>query len=368
LVTLIEPWAAPAAIPLPAVLAGGAGAVIATAAALSSRAARRPDLPAQRWSRPLPAALCRVVDAQATRMVLRGLGLVAAIAGGAVLAGRDAPADGFIVVPVVTAAAVIAGPVYRMLDPVRTLHAARSGSSIDHLAARDTPVTPHGPATPYDDATNLRGATVGLIVLSAIALSTHDPTILAATVAAVLLQSVLPGGLQRDPFGALAGLLGHLAPLGRDPGGRLVWRNPLVTVAHAPMPPGALAFGGVVIAASLTHTSRPIASGFAPAGALLVFGATLAVVVVVLRIGVVRPFLRSAIVPVVAAYGVVAGGRWLPPVDLLLFVALHVVAVWVLHRQAVARHDLRMARAVQFPARVALIVSVLSGLTLLAAS
>jgi hypothetical protein len=128
----------------------------------------------------------------------------------------------------------------------------------------------------------------------------------------------------------------------------------------------------VVIAASLAHTawSHPawrsnleFLGGAAPA---ILLGLTLAVTAGALRVGLIRPFLRSATVPLVAAYGAVAGGPWWPPVDLAAFVGLHVVAVAVLHRQAIARHDLRTARALQFPLRVVLVASVIGGLALLA--
>jgi hypothetical protein len=152
----------------------------------------------------------------------------------------------------------------------------------------------------------------------------------------------------------------------------LVWRNPLVTVSHAELPPGAVDFGAVVIAASLAHAvwghpSRP--SDIAVNGGsavILLFGVALIVAVGALRLGVIRPYLRGTTVPLVAAYGLVAAGPWWRPVDLLVFVALHVVAVGVLHRQAIARHDLRTARAVQFPLRIVLVASVVGGLALLA--
>ena len=95
---------------------------------------------------------------------------------------------------------------------------------------------------------------------------------------------------------------------------------------------------------------------------------TCAVVRAALRLGVIRPFFGGATVPLVAAYVTVAAGRWLRPLDLVVFVGLHAVAVAVLHRQAIARHDLRTARAVQFPMRVVIMASVLSGLWLLSTS
>lgn len=340
----------PIAPPLPLVLAAGAGTVVVTAAVLSGRAARNPELPEQRWSRPLPPVAARVAGARSTRTVLRWLGLVGAAVGIVTLAARVTPADGLVVLPVVTALSLIAGTAVDLANPLST----------------------GGPAGP--GSVDLRGASVWLSLLCAVALSTPHPRALAVAAAGHLLaQAILTRrtGRRADPVGALAELLGHLAPVGRDTGGGPAWRNPLVTAAHATLSSNAVTFGAVVIAASLTHAAAPRAATLAGHGVVaraapvLLFVALVAVVAGVLRLCVIRPFFRGAIIPLVAAYGLVAGGRWWPPADLVVFVALHALAVGVLHRQALARHDLRTARAVQFPLRVALLASVLAGLALL---
>jgi hypothetical protein len=238
-------------------------------------------------------------------------------------------------------------------------------------------------------AAELRLASVRLLALCAILLSTEDPRLLgAAAVAHVSVQVALarwrPGAL--DPLDVLSDLVARLALVGRDLEGRLAWRNPLVAVAHTAVPRGAVPLGAVVIATSMTHAlagpGAPRSDGdsgtrsmVALAGGMLddvaavtALIATFVVVLVVLRLGVIRPFFASATVPLITAYGTVAAGRWLRPLDLVTFVALHAVAVAVLHRQAIARHDLRTARAVQFPMRVVVLLSVLTGLTLLWAS
>jgi hypothetical protein len=337
------------------VLAGGAGAVVGTAAALSGWAAHRPELPTHRWSRLAPATLARIADARATRMALRGVGFVGVVAVIITLARRDAPVEGLVVIPFLTGVSLIAGPVVRLIDP---LPAARSRGT-DHRGG-------HLPR----DRRDLRIAATWLLLLCAIALSTRSPRVIAATAAGyVLLQATAAWGAGRrdDPFEAYAGLVGHLAPLGRDKDRRLVWRNPLVATAHATPPRGAVAFGAVVIAASVTNAATSQPGGLPDGGPIsaLLFGMTLVVVVGALRLGVIRSFFRSATIPLVAAYGVVAAGRWWQPVDLLVFVTLHTIAVAVLHRQAVARYDLRTARAVQFPLRVVLVASVVGGLALL---
>jgi hypothetical protein len=360
-VTIGDLWTAPIAVPLPVVLAGGVGAVVATAAALSARAAHHPELPARRWSRPLPAALRRGADARVTRLALRALGLGAGVVGVLALAGHGAPVDGFVAIAVLTGAAMVAGPVHRLFDPIRT----QPGAPNDH----------HGHHTPHDHAatgpgTNLRAA-AWLIVFCAIALSIHDPRLLAATATGYVLLRLAGrwrgDGDRDDPVATHADLIAHLAPVGRDRDGLLAWRNPLVTVAHASLPRGAVGFAAVVIAASLTHAALQRAQLDGPATAVLLFAVILAGVAGALRLAVIRPFLRSTTVPLMAAYGVTAAGRWLPPVDLIAFVTLHVVAVGILHRQTLARYDLRTARAVQFPLRVVFVVSVVSGLAVLGA-
>lgn len=331
------------AVPPPVVIAGGAGAVIATAAALSGRAARHPDLPTTRWTHPLPRAVRRVVDARAPRALARAVGLLAAVTGIVALWTRQAPVDGLVVLPALTLVALVAGPIHR-----------RGATGATAL-----------------DGADQRAAVLWSAALCAVALSTRDPAILALTAALVVAAQVAPVPRAASPgsaLGALVDLVGHLAPIGRDRAGRPAWRNPLVAVTHADLPPGGLALATVVIAASGTHALAPATGPLAtlgPAAPAAGFVLSLVVVAVVLRLGVIRPFFRSAVVPVVAAYGLVAAGRWAPPADLLVFVGLHMVAVAALHRQALARHDLRTARAVQFPLRVVLVVSVLSGVALL---
>ena len=448
--TLTQPWSLPIAVTLPVVLMCGAGAVIVTAAALSGRAARRPDMAAQRWSRPLPAVLGRVIAARSTRTVLPVLGLIAAAAGCGVLVAHAAPADGLVLLAALTWVALLVGPVYRVVNPVRALapappsvvaeragppagpaladtpvpvepaQPARETSDLPAGPAHTTPDLPAGPAhttsespaQPAREASDLHGhrhdhghdhqraaattaaaeasayatahagelrrASAWLLALCALLLTTRDPRVLAATAAIHVAVQAARARWRRgalDPLEVLSDLVACIAPVGRDLGGRLAWRNPLVAVAHATLPRGAITLGAVVIAASMANAltgprtaARPASL---PAGMpddvtpLVALAASFVIVMVVLRLGVIRPFFASATIPLLAAYGIVAAGRWWPPVDLVAFVALHNVAIAVLHRQAIARHDLRTARAVQFPMRVVVLASVLTGLTLL---
>ena len=430
--TLTGSWSLPITVPLSVALACGAGAVIVTAAALSGRAARNPDMPAQRWSRPLPATFGRVIAARSTRAVLPVLGLIATAAGCVALVSRATPVNGLAALAALTWVALTAGPIYRLVNPVRAVTAAppsvladstapvdrhaaaaaqaqasdphhatgeanndREGTALADHARRhrhgdhrhgDHHDDPHTTATaPLADATTavtafaaeLRYASAWLFALCAILLSTQDPQVLTVTVALhVVAQSGLarwrPGTL--DPLEVLSDLVARIAPLGRDLEGRLAWRNPLVAVTHTNVPRGAVTLGAVVIAASMTGamTGRGAAgidvAALGTVAPVIVLAGTLAIVLAVLHLGVIRPFFASATVPLVVAYATVAAGRWWPPVDLITFVVLHTVAIAVLHRQAIARHDLRTARAVQLPMRVVVMLSVLTGLTLLWAS
>jgi hypothetical protein len=345
-----------AAVPLPAVLAGGAGAVVGAAAVLSGWAAQHPALRTQRWTRPLPRWLRRAVDATPTRVVLRVIGVLITAGGLGALARRDAPADALIALPALVGISLLAGPAWRLLNPARIglpLH------SVDDFV--DTDVWP---------------ASGWLAALGLVALSATSAVALATTAALYVVVQAIVGsrrGLQwqhrHDAFAALADLAGHLSPVGRDPDGQLVWRNPLVAATHATLPRGALALCAVVI--GLSAASALDAAEVAmrvrlpvPIAAALLLSTCAGVAGTLLRLALIRPFFHSAAVPVTAAYGLLAAGRWWPPADLLVFVGLHVVAVAILHRQALARHDLRTARAVQFPPRLLLVASVTCGLAL----
>lgn len=347
----------PSLWPLPVVVAGGAGAVMGTAAALSGWAAHHPTLKAQRWSRPLPRWLRGAIDVTGTRRVLGGIGILATAAGLITLARRSTAVDGLNGLAIVTATSLVAGPVWRYLNPVRI----------------GLPPQPVG--DPLD--ADVRPAAVWLAALGLVALSTGVGTVLAATAAAYLAaQRILASRIaqprrRHDAVEVLTELMSHLAPVGRAASGELAWRNPLVAATHASLPHGALLTTAVVVGISATHalggartTAAPGLTALATAAPLLVV--TTATAGTLMHLAMIRQFFRSAVLPVAAAYGLVAAGRWWPPVDLLVFVGLHVVAVAMLHRQALARHDLRTARALQFPPRLLLVVSVTCGLALLA--
>lgn len=337
-------------VPLPALLAGGATVVVGTAAALTGRAATRPDLPATRWHRPLPPGLTAAADHPATRAAVRAAGVAVTATTLVLLVTAGRPVDGTVAVPVVVAASMLCAPLVRLANPVRLL---------DRPAGGPGPTAAAHPGPP---------AVVGLALLAAVALASDDGRVLAVALAAHLLaQGVLavrhgPAAHARhDPFEAVAALVAPLAPIGRDPDGRLAWRNPLVTTAHTTYPTAAAWLTAVLMGMAL-HLGAP------GTGARPVVTAAVAALAgrLVLRLGVIRGWFTGVLAPLAAAHGLLASGRWLAPLDLVAFVGLHAVAMAVLHRQALSRHDLRAARAVQLPPRLAVLVSVLAGLAVTA--
>jgi len=277
---------------------------------------------------------------------VRVLALGGVLAGLVALVAHDGPINGARGVAVLTAAALLVGPLARTVNPVR-------------LAG--TP--PRDPA--HDDPAPGWPAVAVLALLAIVVLTVHDGRVLALvgaadlTVQAVLCRSRGQGWpATGDGLEAVATLIGHAAPLGMCDDGRLAWRNPVVNAAHVTLPLAALWLAAVVIGLAVASTSS--------APAVPVFVAAASTAGVLLQVGLIRSWFYGAAVPLAAAYGLLAGGRWLEPVDLLTFVALHAMAIAVLHRQAIARHDPRTARAVQFPARTVVVLSVVAGLAILA--
>lgn len=340
-----------AAVPLPALLAGGATVVIGTAAALTGRAASRPEPRTTRWYRPLPRAVTAAVDHPTARAALRTAVLALITAVLVLLVGSEGPVDGAVIVPAVVVASLACGPLVRIADPVHLLDRWSTGTS--------RPVAPPMLGWP---------AVLRLVAVAAVVLTFEDGRVLAAaltihvaTQAALAVQHGPAAPARHDPVEAIAAVVTPLAPIGRDPAGQLAWRNPLVTAAHTPQPAAAAWVTAVLMGMAL-HVGRPGAAALATAAVATVLGR------VVLRLGVIREWFTGVLAPLAAAHGLLAAGRWLAPLDLIAFVGLHAVAVAVLHRQAIARHDLRAARAVQLPPRLAVLVSVLTGLTVAASA
>ncbi|MFI8964199.1 hypothetical protein ACIGO8_19025 [Streptomyces sp. NPDC053493] len=190
--------------------------------------------------RPLPAAVQRLADAPATRTVLRVLGAAAALAVVLhLLLGPDDPdrnpAPGAVYVLLwvgLVPASLLLGPVWRLLNPLRTLHAL--------LPARRPP-------RPLPARLGIRPAAAGLLLFTWLELVAPDNTAAPVLLAALAVHTAvhLVGAARHgpdwfghaDPFEVYSSLLARLSPLGRRADGRLVLRSPLDGLdATAPRP------------------------------------------------------------------------------------------------------------------------------------
>ncbi|WP_258024661.1 hypothetical protein [Streptomyces bambusae] len=252
-----------------------------------------------RSGHPLPAVLQRVADAPATRTAARALGLVAALAVLAhLLLGPDDPrrnpAPGAVYVLLwvgLVPASLLLGPVWRLLNPLRTLHRLlhalllRLRSSMNRTPLRPQPASglpPHGPppqGLPPSDVPSrdvpsgelparelptrdlsyreppprlgLWPAAAGLLGFTWLELVAPDPasttTLLTALTGYAVVQLALAARYgerwfaEGDAFEAYSSLLARLSPLGRRNDGRLVLRNPFHGLDATPERPGLLA-------------------------------------------------------------------------------------------------------------------------------
>jgi hypothetical protein len=203
--------------------------------------------------RPLPVAVQAVVDHPVTTGVLRAVVLVVtAVVVVVALAGPTLPEAnlgvyGFYItfwvglVPV----SLLLGPVWRRVNPLRTLHALLA------LVA--------GPA-PADDRLDRIGlwpAAGALLLYSWLELAypgRSQPSVVGLFLVAYGVVQLLaalwfgPGWFARgDGFEVYSTLLGRLAPLGRRADGRLVLRNPLSGAEGTPQVPGLAAVVVVLV-------------------------------------------------------------------------------------------------------------------------
>lgn len=194
----------------------------------------------------LPAVLERVADAPATRTALRGLGLAAALAVLlSLLLGPDDPAHNpapgavYVLLWVgLVPASLLLGPVWRLLNPLRTLY-------------RLLPRTRRQAHAPLPARLGQWPAAAGLFAFTWLELAAPDPastttllTALAGYTAAHLALAARFGErwfADADAFEAYSALLARLSPLGRRSDGRLVLRNPFHGLDATPERPGLVA-------------------------------------------------------------------------------------------------------------------------------
>ncbi|MFF3121845.1 hypothetical protein ACFVRD_05550 [Streptomyces sp. NPDC057908] len=203
-----------------------------------------------RAGRPLPGAVQRLADARPTRIAVRVLGLAAALFVTLhLLLGPDDPdrnpAPGVVYVLLwvgLVPASLLLGPVWRMLNPLRTVHLLGCRAlGRDPAAGRPLPVR-----------LGLRPAAAGLLAFTWLELVAPDP---ASTTALLLFLSLyaavhLAGAARHgagwfdhaDAFEVYSGLLARLSPLGRRPADhRLVLRSPFNGLDATPQTPGLVA-------------------------------------------------------------------------------------------------------------------------------
>ncbi|NEC63326.1 hypothetical protein [Streptomyces sp. SID9727] len=204
----------------------------------------------ERAGRPLPAAVQRAADARATRLTARVLGLAAALAvvlwlllGPADPDRNPAPGAVYVLLWVgLVPASLLLGPVWRPLNPLRTVHL---------LACRVLHRDP-GAGRPLPVRLGMRPAAAGLLAFTWLELVAPDPASPTALLvflggyAAVHLAGAAVYGAHwfdhADAFEVYSGLLGRLSPFGRRPAdGRLVVRSPFNGLDATPRLPGLVA-------------------------------------------------------------------------------------------------------------------------------
>ena len=204
----------------------------------------------ERAGRPLPAAVQRPADARATRLAARTLGLGAALfvvlwllLGPADPDRNPAPGAVYVLLWVgLVPASLLLGPVWRPLNPLRTLHL---------LACRAFRRTPES-GRPLPVRLGMWPAAAGLLAFTWLELVAPDPASSTALLvflgvhAAVHLTGAAVYGAHwfdhADAFEVYSGLLARLSPLGRRPAdGRLVVRSPFNGLDATPQLPGLVA-------------------------------------------------------------------------------------------------------------------------------
>ncbi|MEU9951544.1 hypothetical protein [Streptomyces sp. NPDC047939] len=203
-----------------------------------------------RAGRPLPVAVQRAADARSTRIAVRALGLAAAllvvlylVLGPADPDRNPGPGAVYVLLWVgLVPASLLFGPVWQLLNPLRTLHL---------LGCR---VFRRDPAAgrPLPPRVGMWPAAAGLLAFTWLELVAPDPASPTALLlflglfsAAQLTGAALYGARwfgRADAFEVYSGLLARLSPLGRRPADRrLVLRSPFNGLDATPQLPGLVA-------------------------------------------------------------------------------------------------------------------------------
>jgi hypothetical protein len=289
--------------------AAAAAAALVISFAVMGLLWRRPR--AVHLGRPLPAAADAAHDHPALRRLLQfgSLLVMAAVvvvgfAGPIAVSANLAPWAFYIIFWVGTVpASLLFGPVLRVLNPLRLLHS---------VMARLLRVDPGRGVLPLPAGVGYWPAAVSLtafgwleLVYPARAEAGSVATFVAGYAAVHLVAGLLFGRdwfARCDGFEVYSTLLGSLAPLGRLPGGRLGWRNPLDGLDATPVGPGLV---GVVVALVGTTAYDGLSrtlwwTAAVPAD---VAGGTLGLLGAILAVGVVYLLGSWAITPAVTRSG-----------------------------------------------------------------
>lgn len=288
-------------VPLWLALYAGAAAVLASFVALTLLW-KTPRLRGADAGRPLPFA--RVVDARATSIVLKGLGLVClagflamAWFGPDTSAANPAPAWFYVwfwvgLVPL----SLLVGPVWRRMNPLRTV------ASLLGPARRELP-----------DRLGYRPAVVSLLAFLWLELASghsDSPRLIAGFVTLYAVVHVACGAVfgprwfdRGDGFEVYAVLIAGLSPFGRRADGRLVARSPLDGLLALGRSPGLTPLILVVLGSTAFDglTRLPFWNDLTPSVPLATAGLAAAIALTAAAyaggIRLTRPYLRKGTEP-----------------------------------------------------------------------
>lgn len=245
-------------IPLSLALAGGAAALAISFIVLAI-AWRNPRYDASVDGRPLPERLARAVDGGWLSVLLRVVGLVfTAYVVWAAVAGADSlanPTFGVVYVWLwvgIVPASLLVGPVYKALNPLRTLH---------WLMSRLTGGDPGEGIFELPRWVGRWPGAFGLFAFTWMELVWPDSTFLwavrlwfAAYGAIVLVGAALFGDrwiAAADPFEVFSTLMANLSIFGRTADGTLVTRTPLRNLDGVKPGPGLLAVVATLVGSTM---------------------------------------------------------------------------------------------------------------------
>ncbi|QFU90576.1 hypothetical protein YIM_27010 [Amycolatopsis sp. YIM 10] len=244
-------------IPLSYALVAGGAALYASFEAMRLRRHRSrfdQDSP----GRPVPAALARVADSAVTRWLLRSLGLVL-VGGTAAVAVLDRPGAGNLALSLVyvvfwvglVPASIIFGPVWRALNPLRTVQA---------VLARLLRRAPEQGFATLPRWLGYWPAAAGLLAFAWLELVSPDRLTAGALVtwfSAYGLIHLVAGMVfgsewfaHADAFEVYSALLARLSPWARRADGRVVLRNPFINLAALRPSKSLVAVVAVLLAAT----------------------------------------------------------------------------------------------------------------------